>query len=255
MIRQPLVAGNWKMNGSRSTVIALADAIKSVIKKNDQVDVLVLPSFVHLSLVEQLLVGTKIQWGAQNLHQQAEGAFTGEVSGSMLADLGCQYVLVGHSERRQLFHEDLEVVLQKFKAALQYKITPILCVGETLAERENGQTQRVIEQQIQSVIEGAGINAFEKAVVAYEPVWAIGTGRSASPEVAEEAHSFIRQIFAKQNVDVANSLRILYGGSVKADNALGLFTKPDIDGALVGGASLDVASFLAIAKAASSSKS
>ncbi len=249
-MRKPLVAGNWKMNGSLKDVGALAESLKKGLAHQSQVEVAVFPSFIHIPQVEQILTGSPIVWGAQDLYIGQSGAFTGEVSGSMLADLGCTYVLVGHSERRQVFHEDLGLISAKFKAAQNANIRPILCVGETLEERENGKTEEIIKEQLNSVIEASGIEAFKSAVVAYEPVWAIGTGKTASPEQAQEVHAFIRWLFAKQSVDVGNSLRILYGGSVKADNAQGLFAKPDIDGGLVGGASLDAAGFLAIVKAA-----
>jgi triosephosphate isomerase len=205
---------------------------------------------VHLPLAEDLLNDTAIAWGAQNMYLGAAGAFTGEVSGAMLVDYGCQYVLIGHSERRALFHDDLTMVAAKLKAALEAKLKPILCLGETLAEREANQTEEVIRTQLQSAIDAVGIEAFSQIVVAYEPVWAIGTGLTATPEQAQSVHAFIRQIFAQHNVVVANSMRILYGGSVKADNATGLFGMADIDGALVGGASLDAKSFLAICQAA-----
>jgi triosephosphate isomerase (TIM) len=249
-MRKPMVAGNWKMNGSRSEVILLIEAIKQGVQKKNSVSVVLFPSFIHIPQVEQILIGTPLQWGGQNLYMGTSGAFTGEVSGTMLADYGCRYVLIGHSERRLLFHEDLPLIAAKFKAALEFGLEPILCVGETLAQREKCQTESVIQQQLQSVIEAVGIEAFHQAVIAYEPVWAIGTGLTATPEQAETMHAFIRGLVAKQNVAVADKLRILYGGSVKADNAEGLFAKPNIDGGLVGGASLDAKSFLSICKAA-----
>ena len=249
-MRKPIVAGNWKMNGTRSEVISLVESIKQGIGKRNAVDVAVFPSFVHIQQVEQLLVGSPVTWGGQNLYMGASGAFTGEVSGPMLKDLGCRYVLVGHSERRQVFHEDLTLIAAKFKAAQQFGLQPILCVGETLSQREKGQTEKVIQEQLQSVVEAAGISAFHQAVVAYEPVWAIGTGQTATPDQAQEIHAFIRLWVGKQEVDVGNTLRILYGGSVKADNAASLFAMADIDGGLVGGASLDAKNFLEICRAA-----
>jgi len=189
--------------------------------------------------------------GAQNLYLTAQGAFTGEVSGPMLADLGCRYVLVGHSERRALFHENLPLIAAKFKAALEFGLQPILCVGETKEEREQDKTHQVIETQINSVIEAVGIAAFKQAVIAYEPVWAIGTGLTATPKIADEVHAFIRTLIKQNNVDIADTIRILYGGSVKPENAAALFAMPNIDGGLVGGASLDANSFLSICKAAS----
>ncbi|MDR3477132.1 MAG: triose-phosphate isomerase [Gammaproteobacteria bacterium] len=248
--RKPMVAGNWKMNASREAAQALITAIQQGATAFTAIDIAIFPSFVHLPLAEHLLKNTAIAWGAQNMYLGTAGAFTGEVSGAMLVDYGCQYVLIGHSERRALFHEDLTMVAAKLKAALEAKLKPILCLGETLAEREANQTENVIGMQLQSAIDAVGIHAFNQIVVAYEPVWAIGTGLTATPEQAQSVHAFIRKIFAQHDVVVANSMRILYGGSVKADNATGLFGMADIDGALVGGASLDAKSFLAICQAA-----
>jgi triosephosphate isomerase len=248
-MRKAMVAGNWKMHGSRQDASALLSAIKQGVD-SPAIDIVVLPSFVHLPLAEIILADVTVAWGAQNLYTGASGAFTGEVSGPMLKDYGCRYVLIGHSERRALFHENLALVAAKFQAALDAKLHPILCVGETLAEREQGQTEKVIAEQLESVIKAVGIQAFQQAVVAYEPVWAIGTGLTATPQQAQQVHAFIRQLVAKHDVHIANVLQILYGGSVKADNAAGLFAMSDIDGALVGGASLDAKSFLAICQAA-----
>jgi len=248
--RKPMVAGNWKMNGSRHDANTLIDAIKQGAKAFTAIDIAIFPSFIHIPLTEHLLENSAIAWGAQNMYLGTAGAFTGEVSGPMLKDYGCQYVLIGHSERRALFHEDLKIVAAKLKAALDAKLKPILCVGETLAEREASQTDKVIATQLQSAIDAVGIQAFSQIIVAYEPVWAIGTGLTATPEQAQTVHAFIRKIFAQHDVVIANSMRILYGGSVKADNATGLFAMADIDGALVGGASLDAKSFLAICHAA-----
>jgi len=249
-MRKPMVAGNWKMNASRVDAQGLMEAVKIEAGALAAVDVVVLPSFVYLPLAQQLLENTPIGWGGQNLYPGASGAFTGEVSGSMLVEFGCQYVLVGHSERRMIFNDDLNLVSAKLKAALQYKLKPILCLGETLAEREKNQTESIIEQQLTSAIKAVGIEAFQNIIIAYEPVWAIGTGLTATPEQAQNVHAFVRKILAGHNINVANSMQILYGGSVKADNAAGLFGMTDIDGALVGGASLDAASFLAICHAA-----
>ncbi len=249
-MRKKMVAGNWKMNGSRREVDSLIEAIKQGAKTFSSIDIAVFPSFVHLPQVEQLLKGTPVAWGAQNLYLGQMGAFTGEVSGPMLAELGCSYVLVGHSERRQLFHEDLVLIAIKFKAALAAKLQPILCVGETLAQREQGETKKIIQEQIESVVKSASIEAFRQAIIAYEPVWAIGTGLTATPEQAQEVHAFIRALLARHETQIASTIRLLYGGSVKADNAAALFAMPDIDGGLVGGASLDAKAFLAICKAA-----
>lgn len=252
MIRKKMVAGNWKMNSSRVKAEELADAINQGAQTFSSVDIVVIPPFVHLQQIEKQLENTPIAWGAQNLYVGAHGAFTGEVSGPMLLDYGCSYVLVGHSERRIIFNEDLPLVAAKFRAALEFGLMPILCVGETLAQREKNETETVIKAQLDSVIEASGIEAFKQAIIAYEPVWAIGTGLTATPAQAQEVHAFIRQQLAKQNVEIAAAARILYGGSVKADNAAGLFAMPDIDGALVGGASLEAKSFLGICEAASS---
>jgi triosephosphate isomerase len=249
-MRKPLVAGNWKMHGSRQEAEALLEAIKQGAEATKAIDVAVFPSFVHLALAQNLLQKTSVMWGAQNCYIGKAGAFTGEIAPAMLVDYGCHSVLVGHSERRALFHEDLKLVAAKFQAVLDAKLMPILCVGETLAQRESQQTETVIAEQLESVIAAVSIDNFQHAVIAYEPVWAIGTGLTATPEQAQHVHAFIRQQLAKHNIDIANASRILYGGSVKADNAAGLFAMADIDGALVGGASLDANSFLAICQAA-----
>jgi len=250
-MRKPLVAGNWKMHGAKQEASALLASIQQGAKAISSVDIVVFPSFVHLALAETILANTHLAWGAQNFYPGKAGAFTGEVSGSMLIDYGCRYVLIGHSERRALFNEGLSLIAEKFQAALEAKLIPVLCVGETLAEREKNQTEIIVAQQLNSVIEAVGIEAFRNAVIAYEPVWAIGTGLTATPEEAQAVHAFIRQLLGKQDLSIANGMRILYGGSVKADNAPGLFAMPDIDGALVGGASLEAKGFLAICQAAS----
>lgn len=240
------------MHGLLHQARALAESIKQQAVDYAHLDIAVLPPFVHLPLVREVLQPSSVTWGAQNLYLGVQGAFTGEVSGAMLQDLGCQFVLVGHSERRALFHEDLSLVAAKFKAAIDAGLTPILCVGETQVQREAGETEKIISQQLESVIQFAGISAFEQAVIAYEPVWAIGTGLTATPEQAQAVHVFIRHIIAQNNVDLAKTIRILYGGSMKPENAASLLAKPDIDGGLIGGASLDAHSFLAICAAASS---
>lgn len=253
-MRKPLIAGNWKMHGSVSQAKALIEGIKQGAAKCPSVDILVCPAFVHLTLAHHLLENSNIMLGAQNLYLGAQGAYTGEVSGAMLHDAGCEYVLIGHSERRTLFHDDLHTVAEKFKAALQAGLKPILCIGETRAERESGATESVLRTQLQSVIDAAGIETFKQAVIAYEPVWAIGTGLTATPEQAQDAHAYIRQLFAQNNVDLAKTIRILYGGSMKPENAASLLAMPDIDGGLIGGASLDANSFLAICAAANQEK-
>lgn len=245
-MRKKLVAGNWKMHGSRDEARTLAKGVKQGAVQYPEVDIVVIPSFVHLQEVEAILQESAVGLGAQNLYMGQSGAFTGEVSGPMLVDYGCRYVLVGHSERRSLFQEGLALVAAKFNAALAVGLEPILCVGETLAEREKGQTEAIIKQQLASVIESASIDTFRRATIAYEPVWAIGTGLTATPEQAQSVHAYIREQLAQFDVDIAQGVRILYGGSVKPDNAKGLFSMPDIDGGLVGGASLDAQSFLGI---------
>lgn len=249
-MRRKIVAGNWKMHGSRVEANALLNGIREGLQEGVPVSVIVFPSFVHLPLAESQLANSEIAWGGQNLYLGQSGAFTGEVSGPMLKDYGCQYVLVGHSERRSLFHESSVLVAKKFKAALECGLQPILCVGETQQQRTEGQTEVVIAEQLRAVLELTGVDAFRQAVVAYEPVWAIGTGLTATPEQAQAVHQAIRDLFREYSLDVADTVRILYGGSVKADNAALLFAMPDIDGGLVGGASLDVKSFLAICQAA-----
>lgn len=241
-----IIAGNWKMNGNARTVTALLKAVANI-----QVDakVIVFPSYVYLPLTQHLLHSSKILWGAQNVAVEEEGAFTGEIAGSMLKDFGCSYVLVGHSERRSLFGESNEMVAEKFIAAQRDGLTPMLCVGETQQQREAGETEQVVSQQIDAVIQAAGISAFENSVIAYEPVWAIGTGLTATPEQAQQVHQQIREQIAQKDAKIANQLSILYGGSVKPANAAELFAQPDIDGGLVGGASLDAESFKQICEA------
>lgn len=249
-MRRPLVAGNWKMNGSLASVRVLLESVRQGWRGHDVAELAVFPPFVYLAETERLLAGSTIAWGAQNLSQHASGAYTGEVAGAMLTDFGCRYVLVGHSERRTLYGEHDALVAAKFVAARQAGLMPVLCVGETLEERERGQTMQVIGRQMKAVLEAAGSDAFAAAVIAYEPVWAIGTGHTASPEQAQEVHAFIRSQIAAMDANIACSIRILYGGSVKSANAAELFAMPDIDGGLIGGASLQAAEFLAIAAAA-----
>jgi triosephosphate isomerase len=253
MKRRALVAGNWKMNGSRDSNASLVHDITFEIKRFPDIDVLVCPPAPYLDAVGRQLEGSAIQLGAQNLcEQQKPGAFTGEVHGGMLRDVGCAYVIVGHSERRALYGEDDARVAEKFAAALNCGLVPILCVGETLDEREQGRTEDVIARQLKAVVDGSGIQSFKQAVVAYEPVWAIGTGKTAAPEQAQDVHSFIRGQLAAADAKIANSTRILYGGSVKAENAESLFNCPDVDGGLIGGAALKAGEFVAICAAAQS---
>lgn len=232
-MRARLVAGNWKMHGSRAANQALLDAIVAGVAG---VECAVCVPFPYLAQVAERLRGTRIAWGAQNLSAHASGAHTGEVSAAMLAEFGCRYVLVGHSERRQLYGETDAQAAAKFAAAQAARITPILCVGETLEERDAGRTEAVVARQLDAAL---GKGGFGDAVLAYEPVWAIGTGRTATPEQAQAVHAFLRQ-------RVGAAARILYGGSVKPDNAAAIFAKPDVDGGLIGGAALVAKDFLAI---------
>lgn len=248
-MRRKLVAGNWKMNGSADSIRGLLQGIRDGAPGVAAVELAVFPPFVYLGLVEQQLAGTAVVWGTQNLSEHASGAYTGEVAGPMLRDFHCAYVIVGHSERRTLYGESDQIVARKFAAARQVGIKPILCVGETLEEREQGVTEAVVERQLKAVLDLEGIGAFAEAVIAYEPVWAIGTGRTATSAQAQEVHAFIRAKLAALDPAVASQTRILYGGSMKAANAGDLLAQPDIDGGLIGGASLEAKEFLAIAKA------
>lgn len=247
-MRRNLVAGNWKMNGSAESIRGLLQGIKEGAAEVAAVELAVFPPFVYLGLVEQQLAGTTVVWGTQTLSEHVSGAYTGEVAGSMLQDFHCTYVIVGHSERRTLYGESDEVVARKFAAARKVGIKPILCVGETLEERDGGVTESVVERQLKAVLDLEGIEAFNDAVIAYEPVWAIGTGRTATPQQAQDVHAFIRAKLAEQNPTVAAQTRILYGGSMKAANSGELMAMADIDGGLIGGAALDAKDFLAIAR-------
>lgn len=250
-MRNPLVAGNWKMNGSLKSVRELVEGIKQGIGEvREGVDCAVFPPFVYLAEVERLLTGTRIGWGAQNLSEQSPGAFTGEVTASMLLDFNCAYVIIGHSERRALYGEADDLVAHKYAVARKAGLTPVLCIGETLEEREKDITEEVVSRQLNAVLTLEGIEAIKAGVIAYEPVWAIGTGKTATPEQAQEVHAFIRSKLAEHDAAIADSTQILYGGSVKGANAAELFSMPDIDGGLVGGASLQAQEFLNIAKGA-----
>ena len=247
-MRHPLIAGNWKMNGSRKSIGELV--IGLVEAGPFECEVAVFPPFVFLDTVKHLLDGTDIRLGAQNVDWREQGAFTGEVSAPMLADIGCDFCIVGHSERRHLFAESDELVAQKFAACLAQSVTPVLCVGETLEQREADITMQVVRQQVDTVIELVDMQGLAAGIIAYEPVWAIGTGRTATPEQAEEVHAALREHLAKQDERVSASMRILYGGSVNGSNAADLLVKDNIDGALVGGASLKAKEFAAICGAA-----
>jgi triosephosphate isomerase len=249
-MRQPLVAGNWKMHGSRAGNAELVRHLLDMLGPEARAEVLLCPPFVYLWETGRLLKDTDVALGAQSVCAEAQGAFTGEVSGAMLRDVGCRYVLVGHSERRQLFGESDALVARKFVAAQAHGLVPVLCVGETLEEREGGKTNEVVARQLEAVLTVSGVASLGRAVIAYEPVWAIGTGRTASPEQAQEVHGMIRARVAALDVTISASVRILYGGSVKASNARELFAMADIDGGLVGGASLNADEFAQICAAA-----
>jgi triosephosphate isomerase len=249
-LRRPLVAGNWKMHGSRAEAERLVGALIARGAAAGGAEVVVCPPFVHLADVGRQLAGSRLVLGAQDVCAEEPGAHTGEIAASMLADAGCRYVIVGHSERRALYGEDDALVARKFQAAQRHGLVPVLCVGETLAERERGATREVVLRQLDAVLAAAGERAFTTAVVAYEPVWAIGTGRTATPGQAQEVHALIRVRIAEKDARIAASLRVLYGGSVKADNAGLLFAMPDVDGGLIGGASLKAEEFTAICRAA-----
>lgn len=249
-MRQKLVAGNWKMNGSAASIQTLIDGIQADLASVKNAEVAVCPPFVYLAQVSQALAGTSVAVGAQNLSKEALGAFTGEIAAQMLNDFNCKYVIVGHSERRTLYGETDQIVAEKYATAIKHGLKPILCVGELLSEREADQTESVIARQLEAVIALNGIDALNQGVIAYEPVWAIGTGKTASPEQAQAVHAFIRSRIASQAPDLAQKIQILYGGSMKPDNAAELMAMPDIDGGLIGGASLKASDFLAICQAA-----
>lgn len=249
-MRRKLVAGNWKMHGGLARNRELLDSLLQAIGSGGGADCAVCVPFPYLAQTQDLLKGTAIAWGAQTLSEHAQGAYTGEVSAAMLADFGCRYVIVGHSERRSLYGEGNETVAAKFVAAVKGGVAPILCLGETLEQREQGVTEQVIAAQFDAVMQAAGVKGFNDAVIAYEPVWAIGTGRTATPQQAQDVHAFIRGRLVKSDAALAQRMQILYGGSVKPQNAAELFGMADIDGGLIGGASLVAQDFLAICAAA-----
>lgn len=249
-MRQPLVAGNWKMNGSLESVRQLLDGIKRGVGGVKNAEVVVCPPYVFIPEVQQQLAGTDVAWGAQDLSTESAGAFTAEIGASMLNDFACKYVIVGHSERRSYHAESDELVAKKYAVARAAGLVPILCVGETLEEQETGRTEEVVARQLDAVIKLVGVDALVDGVVAYEPVWAIGTGKTATPEQAQDVHAFIRGRVAESSAQVAEGLRILYGGSMKPGNAKELLGKPDIDGGLIGGAALQAEDFLGICTAA-----
>jgi len=250
VMRTPLVAGNWKMNGSVETIKPLVEGIKAGIDAVRNAEMAVCPPYVYIPMVAEMLAGTRIGLGAQDVSDREAGAYTGEVAPGMLADIGCRYAIVGHSERRSIYGESDAFTASKFAAARKAGLVPILCVGELLEEREQGVTEAVVARQLDAVIDLEGIAALGEAVIAYEPVWAIGTGKTATPQQAQEVHAFIRGKLAALDAAVADKVRILYGGSMNAANAADLLAMSDIDGGLIGGASLKSADFLAIGEAA-----
>ena len=246
-MRRPLIAGNWKMNNSCAESVELVSQFKDILSDSKEIDIVVAPPFTALGAVAAVLKGSPIGLSAQNVFWEESGAFTGEISTAMLKDVGCRYVIIGHSERRQYFSETDETVNKRLKAALKASLIPIVCIGETLAEREAEKTLPVIEQQLKGGLKGLSLEEMETVIIAYEPVWAIGTGKTATPDQAQEVHRFIRDIIARIfSKEIADDTRILYGGSVKPDNVDQLMVQLDIDGALVGGASLKADAFARI---------
>ena len=249
-MRKPLVAGNWKLNGSLTSITELLSGIKDLASEVTVAELAVCPPFIYLGHVQQQLADTGISFGAQDCSDQDNGAYTGEVAASMVKEFGSKYVIVGHSERRHIYGESNEMVAVKFEQVKKNNLVPILCVGETLQDREDGHTEVVIAKQIDAVLDLLGIDGFNDTVIAYEPVWAIGTGHTATPKQAQEVHDFIRCKIDALNKDIAANLRILYGGSMKPENAKQLLQQNDIDGGLIGGASLKAQDFISIAAAA-----
>lgn len=255
-MKKPCVIANWKMNGSKSSNQKLVSELlieSGQLKNLPSIDIFLAPPAVYLEQVAELIKDSMFQLAAQNVYCETKGAYTGEISPNMLIDLGCKAVIIGHSERRHLLNEGNELIARKFLAAYHVGLIPILCVGETEEEREQGKTLEIIKAQLQTVIALAGLSSFKIAMIAYEPVWAIGTGKAASPEDAEEVQAFIRNLLASEDSNIAQEIRILYGGSVNASNAEALFAKPNIDGGLIGGASLSSRDFLSICDAAAGS--
>lgn len=246
-MRKNLVMGNWKMNGRLDQVGALLNDLLTMLPKQPEADCIVLPPAIYLPFVSERLAGSAIGWGAQNVYPKEAGAYTGELSAPMLQDYHCQYVLVGHSERRHLFHEDEKFVAEKFHHVKDHGMIPVLCIGETLAEREQGLTEQVLAKQLLAVTNTCS-QSFANCVVAYEPVWAIGTGKTATPEQVQAVHEYIRELVAKTDPVNEKNLSILYGGSVNENNAHALFAMPDVDGGLIGGASLNARQFVEIVK-------
>ena len=254
MARRPLVMGNWKLNGSKAFTKELIEGLKAELQGVAGCDVAIAPPVMYLGTAEAALAGSKIALGAQNVDVNVKGAFTGDISTEMLKDFGAKYIIIGHSERRTYHKESDEFVAKKFGALKEAGLVPVLCIGETEAENEAGKTEEVCARQIDAVINALGVEAFNGAVIAYEPIWAIGTGKSATPAQAQAVHAFIRGHIAAKSQAVADQVIIQYGGSVNDANAAELFTQPDIDGALVGGASLKAPAFAVIVKAAAAAK-
>lgn len=250
MTRTKLIAGNWKMNCTVAESEKLLKAILMGARTVRGTKIVVCPPYTSLPIAAKILKNKKVELGAQNLSEFDDGAFTGEISAKMLKSLGIKYVIVGHSERRQFFHETNEIVKSKAKQALKNGLSPIICIGETIKERQGNLTQEIVQQQLTASTAGFAESELKKTIIAYEPVWAIGTGKTATPEIAQEVHAFIRATLAKISPKLAQTVPIIYGGSVKPDNAAGLLSQPDIDGALVGGASLDAKSFISILRSA-----
>lgn len=249
-MRRPLVAGNWKLNGSLESISELIAGIREKLPEVKNAELAVCPPYIYLSHVQKLLADVDVALGAQDCSDQESGAYTGEVSAAMIKEFGCTYNIIGHSERRHVYGDTNDQVATKFAQVVKNGLTPILCVGETLEDREAGHTEVVVTQQINAVLDLFGVEAFRKAVIAYEPVWAIGTGQVATPAQAQEVHQQIRLILDAQNKDIAANIRILYGGSMKPDNARELLQQADIDGGLIGGAALKAEDFIGIALAA-----
>lgn len=249
-MRQTLVAGNWKMNGSRESIKALLDGIKSGVSAVTAAEMAVCCPAVYIADVSEQLNGTPIAFGGEDISVHDSGAYTGEIAGAMWNDFSCKYVIIGHSERRTYHNESDELVAEKFEAARRAGLIPLFCIGETLQEREGGITEQVVSRQVNAVIDRLGVDVLGEGVIAYEPVWAIGTGVTATPEQAQETHAYIRSMIAEKSADVAAKIQILYGGSMNAGNAAELLACADIDGGLIGGASLKADDFLAIGKAA-----
>lgn len=249
-MRKYLIMGNWKLNGSKSMALDLVSALKKQIATQGNCDVAIAPPAIYIDYVQKLIDSSEIQLGAQDVDTHLSGAYTGDTSAAMLKEVGAKYIIIGHSERRTYHKESDEFIAQKFKVLKENGLTPVLCIGETEAENEAGLTESVCARQLDAVINLVGINGFNDAVIAYEPVWAIGTGKSATPAQAQAVHQFIRNHLAKHNADVAKQVIIQYGGSVNDKNAAELFGQPDIDGALVGGAALKADAFAAIVNAA-----